>query len=383
MRVLHWYPNFLAGGGVASALLGLARAQARIGAEVLVGAVLPERGMAPSTVPGCTLLCWKPTWTLGAGTRLLRGMGFSDQRRFARTRPDIVHVHGDFAPDNFRVRGLFRCPRIISPHGSFHAQVLRKHGTTKNVYLGIARRSLHRGAAFHALSPSEADAIRRVVPGAEVFIFPNGPSPAMQEYMTSGPVPWRVGPVTFLFAGRLDVFHKGLDIALDAFSLACKRLRETDLLLVLAGPDVGGGRHALEERARILGVDRKVRFAGRLEADDLSRVYREADVYLQVSRNDGFPLSVVDALLMGIPAILSTEVGITSYQGIGVLPHVAAVRPDAEKVAGTMVDFVRNLGTLSQQARSSRAKVLDLFSWERAAAASLEAYRGLVERDSA
>src|SRR4051794_26409839 len=38
MRVVHWYPNFLAGGGVANSVLALADAQAAAGAETWIAA---------------------------------------------------------------------------------------------------------------------------------------------------------------------------------------------------------------------------------------------------------------------------------------------------------------------------------------------------------
>ena len=42
MRILHWYPNFLGGGGVANAVLGLAIARAERGAEVAIASAEAE-----------------------------------------------------------------------------------------------------------------------------------------------------------------------------------------------------------------------------------------------------------------------------------------------------------------------------------------------------
>ncbi len=388
MRVLHWYPNFLAGGAVASAVLGLAGAQARIGIEVLVAAIgaRDERPGPPGigAPTGVTVLSWTPAWRLGAGTRILRGMSRSDRRRFAGLHPDIVHVHGEFALDNLRVPALFLCPRIISPHGAFHPQVLKKSRLGKELYLLLARRTLHRDAAFHALSPAEQRDILRVAPHAKTSVFPNGPSPQMERCMAG----WRDGEpaparpparVSFLFAGRLDVYHKGLDIMLEAFALASGALPGTDMALVLAGPDFGDGTRRLRRQAALLGLQTRVRFPGTLQAAELARAYREADVYLQVSRNDAFPLSVVEAFCACIPTILSAEVGIASYEQVASRPYVAVVTLDARAIAEKMIDFAQNRETLKRHARESRSRITHFFSWDRAATASVETYRALME----
>jgi glycosyltransferase involved in cell wall biosynthesis len=184
--------------------------------------------------------------------------------------------------------------------------------------------------------------------------------------------------ISFLFAGRLDVRGKALDTMLEAFALAARGI--PGATLVLAGADPGGARAELLRLARSLGVERQVEVPGLLSEDELARAYGRADVYLQLSRNEAFSLSVAEALLAGVPVILGREVGIGSYAEIAGLPHVAIAGPDVEGGAEAMVRAAGGIESLRRSARESRARVRELLSWKRAAAITLAQYRTLTRR---
>ena len=64
MRVLHWFPNYRRGGGVANAVGAMADAQSRAGADVAIACVAD--GSAPmygvqNRDPRLTILDWTPT----------------------------------------------------------------------------------------------------------------------------------------------------------------------------------------------------------------------------------------------------------------------------------------------------------------------------------
>jgi glycosyltransferase involved in cell wall biosynthesis len=385
MHVLHWYPNLYTGGGVANAVTGLAKAQARLGTVVAIAAARP-RGRARTAPPGLSegpsVLSWRPTWLLASGSLVLRGLSAADRDRLCDFRPDVVHVHGEFNPDNLRIPSLFPCPKVLSPHGAFHPVVLAGNRTLKTLYVALARRVLYGKVVFHALSPLEESHIQGVSPGSRVFVCPNGPSPRMEKYIddcVDSPVEAAPHvPVVFLYAGRLDVFRKGLDIMLDAFAVARQRRPEEEMILILAGADFAGGKGELQRRARRLGIEDAVRIPGFLEEDELARAYAGADVYLQLSRNEAFSLSVADALLFGKPVILGDGVGNGSYPQINGLSHVAVVAPDVQKVSQALTDAVRNIESRTRAALESRTRIRSFLSWNSVAERTLEAYQDLL-----
>jgi glycosyltransferase involved in cell wall biosynthesis len=79
---------------------------------------------------------------------------------------------------------------------------------------------------------------------------------------------------------------------------------DEDVHLVLIG--AGPSRHALEELARELRVERRVHFTGQLaEPENLHQFF---DVSVLCSRSEGFPNAVIEALAAGCP-VVATPVG--------------------------------------------------------------------------
>ncbi len=79
-------------------------------------------------------------------------------------------------------------------------------------------------------------------------------------------------------------------------------LREApDALFAIVGD--GGGRAALEAKARALGLQRAVRFLGRIEDAELLALYRSSDLFLMPSTKEGFGIVFVEAAACGLPVI--------------------------------------------------------------------------------
>ena len=147
MRIMHWYPNFQGGGAVANALLGLAREQSMLGADVAVVSV--EASGPPLYSPmqlGEKLehFVWKPAWSLRMPPTLLRGISANTRKTLRQWGPDVVHIHGEFLPDNLWVPRLFDCAIVLSPQGAFHpARIAKRRKLFKALYIGFARQLLY------------------------------------------------------------------------------------------------------------------------------------------------------------------------------------------------------------------------------------------------
>lgn len=384
MKVLHWYPNFLGGGGVANAVLGLAQAQAQLGAKVAIASAIPDGPPLYQTIDArqdVDVFAWEPAWRFRLGNLQVRGLPRSVLVRLKGFAPDVVHIHGEFNPDNLWVPRLFSCPLVLSPHGAFHPIVLQKSRRCgKRVYLSLARRWLYRHLrAWHALSPAEADHIKAVLPKAQVYCLPQGPSVHVMAEERAGRVSQdrTRDHVSFVFVGRLDVYTKGLDLLIQAFAKALREVQGIRLKLTLVGPDWRGGRALLMQLARDLGCASAVRFTGALPGEAVRHEVAGSDIYVHVSRHEGFPLALTEALVLARPAIVSREVGTVSFPEVRSLPHLRIVAPDADQVAEAMTDFALRWEELDMMAKVHLRTLRAFFSWERIARGHLETYRRL------
>jgi glycosyltransferase involved in cell wall biosynthesis len=369
MNILHWHPNFLGGGGVTNAVLGLAHAQSELGHRVTVAAAERD-GKAPlygpvRVPPAIDLLTWSPSRVVRIGRTSARIISNAARRSLRAVEPDVVHIHGEFNADNLWVSKLFRAPIVLSPHGGFHPVVLKRRKQLKVVYVSLARTVLYRRvAAFHALCPAEAEHISAVVPGSDVYCIPSGSEP--NRHVGEGRRFDCCGTVNLLFVGRLDVYTKGLDILLDAFALALRSTR-VPMLLHLVGPDWDRGIERLSVQAARLGIRDHMVFHGAQGPQEVRSFMGGSDVYIQLSRHDGFPLSVSEALLCGNAAILSENVGTVSFADISSLPHIRIVRASPDEASAAIVQLTSNLKELQFQAASNAEKLRSFFSWRRIA----------------
>ena len=373
MRIVHWYPNFLGGGGVANAVLGLATAQSELGHDVTV--VAAEAANAPLYEPmetegvQLTTFCERRR-VQRAGLRL-RLIEPADKERLRALTPDVVHAHGEFNPDNVWAVRLFDAPAFLSPQGAFHPVVMRKSRPLgKRAYLPVANRLLYsKLAAVHVLSPDEARDVRAALPRVSVYTVPQGGNVRVRPRARVDVHGGR--PVRLVSVGRLDVYTKGLDVLLDAFAAARKR---APVELTVVGPDWNGGRAVLEQRAAALGLDGYVRFTGPLPGADVAGELQRADVYVQLSRHEGLPLAVTEALGAGKPAVLSGAIGTCSIPEVRRFRHVIATEPDAGAAASALVTAATSIDELRRAAEESAGEVAELFSWRRIARLHVDRY---------
>jgi glycosyltransferase involved in cell wall biosynthesis len=81
--------------------------------------------------------------------------------------------------------------------------------------------------------------------------------------------------------------------------------------VALVGPEVGIPGYALIERARSRGLARRFHLLPPRTGASLGSAYAAADVFVLASRWEGLSLALLDALALGLPALVTPEVGRT------------------------------------------------------------------------
>jgi glycosyltransferase involved in cell wall biosynthesis len=78
----------------------------------------------------------------------------------------------------------------------------------------------------------------------------------------------------------------------------------------MAGPDGVGLQPELAALAQRLGISERVTWTGMLEGAAKWGALRAADVFVLPSHQENFGIAVAEALAMGLPTLLSTQVNI-------------------------------------------------------------------------
>jgi glycosyltransferase involved in cell wall biosynthesis len=145
--------------------------------------------------------------------------------------------------------------------------------------------------------------------------------------LPSAPARRQPGGRTALFVGRL-IAWKGGAIAIQAIA----RASDWRLIVLGDGPD----RRRLERLARRRGVAERVQFRGWQPREEVWRVMRqEADVLLFPSLHDESPLTVAEALTLGLP-VLCLDHGGPPVVARAVGGHVEAVSLGERDVPGAL-----------------------------------------------
>ncbi len=139
---------------------------------------------------------------------------------------------------------------------------------------------------------------------------------------------------------------------------------------------VGDAEHpqgSYRATAQSLGLEQEVRYTGRLDREDLRRLYSCTDLFVFPSRYEGFGMPVLEAMACGAPTITSSTSSLPEVAGDAAL----LVDPDdIEGLAQAMVTLLSD-ADLQQGLRQRGLERAQLFTWQRAALRTRALYREL------
>ena len=229
-----------------------------------------------------------------------------------------------------------------------------------------------RAAAVIADSASTADALHRAI-GVEldrIAVIPLGVPPDFLEPVEPHDI--ERAAKTFgvtaksyvVFVGQVND-RKNVRVVIEALA----RLGPDRPTLVVAGPDDGGARdvHALVDR---LGLATSVRFTGFVSDRDLPPLVAGARALVHPSLHEGFGLPPLEAMAVGVPAVVADTAMLPDAVGDAALV-AAADDPDAWAAAIDRLtdDDVAAVRGAAGQAHARR------FTWARTAAETAAVYQ--------
>jgi len=168
-----------------------------------------------------------------------------------------------------------------------------------------------------------------------------------------------------------DTPLKGLDYLLPAVK---EISRNHDVRLLVIGALKKGG--AVEKRVRQLGIGHLLTFTGRIDGRELVRHYARSTVAVIPSIYEGFGLPAGEAMACRIPVIGTTGGALPEVIGsTGILVPPA----DSPSLAKALRDVIENPALADRLARAGYQRVQDEFTWPKAAAKTVAAYREAID----
>ncbi|MFF3394031.1 glycosyltransferase [Streptomyces sp. NPDC002669] len=255
---------------------------------------------------------------------------------------DLVHVHlmRDLVTLPAALLALAtRTPLVVQTHGMVDPTENRVAQVTD--LLGV-RTVLRRADAVLHLTETErldVNAVAAPVPLTRTVRLVNGVRPQERKPARK---PGR--PPTVLFLARIQERKRPQDFVA---AMPAVLARHPDARFVLAGPDTGALRGTLE-LARGLGVTDSLDHVGPLDHEAVLAAGRQADVYVLPSIEEPLGVSVLEAMSVGTPVVVTRTCGLA--------PDVARAG------AGRVIDS--RVGQDARNARGVADAVLELLEPE-------------------
>ena len=205
------------------------------------------------------------------------------------------------------------------------------------------------------------DRITTIPIGTDVDRF--RPDPAVAK------VPGRI-----IVTASADSPLKGLAVLVEAFAKA--RAEHSHATLLVVGRAKPGG--AVEQAVERYGLAPYVEFRHDLAEADLIGLLRTAEVACVPSLYEGFSLTAVEAMAVGLPLVSTTGGALPEVAGPDGVTTLAVPPGDAPALAAALARVLGDEPLRARLGAAARRRAVERFTWRAAAAATADRYRARI-----
>ena len=164
-----------------------------------------------------------------------------------------------------------------------------------------------------------------------------------------------------LYVGRL-VYEKGIQHLIAAMPKILSNYH--DAKLVIAGK--GGMIDDLKAETSSLGLDNKVYFTGYMDSKKVQKMYKCADVAVFPSTYEPFGIVALEAMLAGVPTVVSDVGGLDEIVTHGV-DGMKSYAGNPNSIADSVTALLYDHQLTTNISKKARQKVKEQFNWEKIA----------------
>ncbi len=164
-----------------------------------------------------------------------------------------------------------------------------------------------------------------------------------------------------LYVGRL-VYEKGIQNLIAAMPKILQNYH--DAKLVICGK--GGMMDELKEEARNLGIENKIYFAGYCDSKKVQKMYKCSDIAVFPSTYEPFGIVALEAMLAGIPTVVSDVGGLNEIVEHGVT-GMKSYAGNANSIADSVLTLLFDAKLCDIVSKNAVKKVKELYNWNKIA----------------
>ncbi|WP_206214392.1 glycosyltransferase family 4 protein [Adlercreutzia sp. ZJ141] len=278
------------------------------------------------------------------------------------SKPDVVHYH-NIGPALFSpLLSLRSIPVVLTYHSPNYEH--DKWGKVAKSVLRLSERVALKSASrvifvnSHQMLRCGDESMSKAV------FIPNGVEAPVAPSGTGALARFGLEPDGYVLSvGRITP-EKGFDVLIRAFRAIAP---EGFKLVVVGGVE---SERAYSEGLRELAEGAPVVFTGQLHGDDLAQMYANAALYVLASRNEGFPLALLEAMSYGLDVVVSD---IPATHLVRLLPGDYFPMDSSSELAEVMNRKLVH--------PTRRAYELSSFDWDEVAEKTLVVYEAAIKEE--
>jgi L-malate glycosyltransferase len=276
---------------------------------------------------------------------------------------DLVHAFFGLPTGWLCYRTANKLPYIISlrgsdvPGGNVRLQLEYK------LFGPLLKRIWTKASGLVACSEGLKARALRFLSLANINVIPNGVD---LEKFYPAPAGELSGKLKLVTVGRLSA-TKRIEMLIGAVEILSKK--GTDVCLRIAG---GGGMakqlKEMVEQNKLTGI---IKFSGRVSADKMPDFYRQNNIFVSATMQEGMSNAMLEAMASGLPIITTRCEGLEeliSDNGIVVEGN------SAEAIAETIINLAQDKQRYKTMCAAARRKA-ETFGWDKVAAAYIKLYQ--------
>ncbi|BAY88767.1 MULTISPECIES: hormogonium polysaccharide biosynthesis glycosyltransferase HpsP [unclassified Tolypothrix] len=385
MKVLHIVPSIsLIYGGPSQMVLGLAPALAKEGVEVTVITTDSngDTGQKPLDVPLNTAIKQDGYEIIYFRCAPFRRYKFSLDllkwlKRHAREY-DIAHIHALFSPVSSAAATVCRqqkLPYILRPLGTLDPSDLRKKKLLKQLYAAIIeRQNIAGAAAIHFTSDQEAKISARFGVATQDLVIPLGVvPPQLATHQQKLAIPQDV-PV-ILFMSRIDP-KKGLNLLIPALEKLLTAGRNFHFVLAGTNPQDPDYEQSIISQIQNSPLRSHTTITGFVTGELKASLLQAADVFVLPSYYENFGIAVAEAMVAGIPVVISDQVHICHQVSESESGWVGEL--DVQVLVNLLQTALQNPAERQRRGLNAQQYALQHYSWNAIARQMISAYQQIL-----
>lgn len=169
----------------------------------------------------------------------------------------------------------------------------------------------------------------------------------------------KISPKLFWVRSFHEIYNPTL--AIEILEILKKKYSEAELCMV--GPDKDGSLQKVMNISSEKSLDKSVKITGKLSKEDWIRLSESYDIFINTTNFDNHPVSLIEAMALGLP-VISTNVGGIPFLIEDNVNGILVERNNAQMFVDN-IEKLLNDEFFSQSISKSARKMVEEFDWKK------------------